>query len=147
MLLKPGHRQFAVLPQPIGGAPREKNYCPPAGVPIALERFLPPGFASNMKAVPIPPSRRQLRFWYGMRFFWVGMLLLSLILTWDYVRSGKFPGPLTGVLIAAGNLMLSPVQGHSWASWAAPSQKIQAIAGFMLLGGSLAVSFYSPGRG
>jgi hypothetical protein len=42
-----------------------------------------------------------------MRFFWVGMLLLSLI----------------------------------------PSQKIQAIAGFMLLGGSLAVAFYSPGRG
>ena len=103
-----------------------------------------------MKAVPIPPSRRQLRFWYGMRFFWVGMLLLSLILTWDYVRSGKFPGPLAGVLIAAGNLMLSPLQGHSWASWASwasPSQKIQAIAGFMLLGGGIAVAFYSRGRG
>jgi hypothetical protein len=79
-----------------------------------------------------------------MRFFWAGMLLLALILTWDYVRSGKFPGPLTGVLIAAGNLMLSPVQGHSWAS---PSRKIKAIAGFMLLDGSLAVAFYSPGRG
>ena len=100
-----------------------------------------------MKAVPIPPSRRQLRFWYGMRFFWVGMLLLTLILTWDYVRSGKFPGPLAGVLLAAGNLMLLPVQDHSWASWASPSQKVKAIAGFMLLGGGIAVAFYSLGRG
>jgi hypothetical protein len=82
MLLKAGHRQFAAHPDSFGGAPREKNYCPPAGV-----------------------------------------------------------------LIATGNLILSPVQGHSWASWASPSQKIQAIAGFMLLGGGIAVAFYSPGRG
>ena len=100
-----------------------------------------------MKAVPNPLSHRQLRFWYGMRFFWAGMLLWTLILTWDYVRSGKFPGPLAGVLLAAGNLMLLPVQGHSWASWASPSQKIQAIAGFILLGGGIAVAFYSLGRG
>ncbi len=75
------------------------------------------------------------------------MLLLTLILTWDYVRSGKFPGPLAGVLLAIGNLMLMPVKHHSWASWASPSQKLQAIAGFILLGGSFAVSFYSFGRG
>ncbi len=100
-----------------------------------------------MKAVPIPPSRQQLRFWYGMHFFWAGMLLWTLILTWIFVRSGKFPGPLAGVLIAAGNLMLPPVKNHSWASWDSPSRKIQTIAGFMLLGGGIAVAFYSLGRG
>ena len=75
------------------------------------------------------------------------MLLWTLILTWDYVQSGKFPGPLAGVFLAAGNLMLMPVQNHSWASWASPSQKIQAIAGFILLVVSFAVSFYILGRG
>ena len=101
-------------------------------------------FPSNMKAAPIPPSRRQLRLWYGLRLFWAGMLLWTLILTWDYVQSGKFPGPLAGVFIAAGNLMLLPGKDHSWTS---PSRRIQVIAGFMLLGGSFAVSFYSLGRG
>ena len=97
-----------------------------------------------MKAVPIPPSRRQLRFWYGMRFFWVGMLLWTLILTGEYVRSGKFPGPLAGVFIAAGNLMLQPGKDNSRAS---PSRRIQVFAGFVLLVCSFAVSFYSLGRG